>query len=75
MEKNQIFITCGTEYKEMTKRILEESGWQSRLEIKLFVSESSPIWFPLLIRLTGQPPTLRFWQALLNIFRKEGSEI
>lgn len=26
MEKNQIFITCGTEYKEMTKRILEESG-------------------------------------------------
>ena len=24
MEKNQIFITCGTEYKEMTKRILEE---------------------------------------------------
>ena len=74
MEKNQIFITCGTEYKEMTKRILEESGLAEQIG-KLFVSESSPIWFPLLIRLTGQPPTLRFWQALLNIFRKEGSEI
>lgn len=26
MEKNQIFIKCGTDYKEMTKELLKESG-------------------------------------------------
>ena len=75
MEKNQIFITCGTEYKEMTKRILEESGLAEQIGNKAFRIGIKPNMVPLLIRLTGQPPTLRFWQALLNIFRKEGSEI
>ena len=36
MEKNQIFITCGTEYKEMTKRILEESGLAEQIGNKAF---------------------------------------
>ena len=28
MKKNQIFIKCGTEYKEMTKELLEAAIWQ-----------------------------------------------
>lgn len=30
MKKNQIFIKCGTEYKEMTKELLEACDLQER---------------------------------------------
>ena len=33
MDKNQIFITSGTEYKRMTKELLEKADLQSHIEI------------------------------------------
>ena len=34
MKKNQIFIKCGTEYKEMTKELLEACDLAGEIEKK-----------------------------------------
>lgn len=34
MKKNQIFIKCGTEYKEMTKELLEACNLAGEIEKK-----------------------------------------
>ena len=42
MKKNQIFIKCGTEYKEMTKELLEACDLAGEIE-KKFETKSSLI--------------------------------
>ena len=42
MKKNQIFIKCGTEYKEMTKELLEACDLEGEIE-KKFETKSSLI--------------------------------
>ena len=58
MDKNQIFITSGTEYKRMTKELLEKADLQShigdrkkKIGIKPnLVSPSEASWVQRLIR-------------------------
>ena len=38
MKKNQIFIKCGTEYKEMTKELLEACDLEGELSL-IHISE------------------------------------
>ena len=42
MKKNQIFIKCGTEYKEMTKELLKACDLEGEIE-KKFETKSSLI--------------------------------
>ena len=66
MDKNQIFITSGTEYKKMTKELLEKADLQSHIGDRKR-SGSSPIWF-LRQRLPGVQLRIRRWsRELLSI--------
>lgn len=62
MEKNQIFMICGTEYKNMTREILEESGLADLIGDRKKRIGSNRILFPPPIPPTGLPPTGRSWR-------------
>ena len=67
MDKNQIFITSGTEYKKMTKELLEKADLQSHIGDRKKRSGSSRIWFPRR-RLPGVRLRIRRWfRELLSI--------
>lgn len=65
MDKNQIFITSGTEYKRMTKELLEKADLQSHIGDRKKRSGSSRIWF-LLQRLPGVQRLIRKWLQELS---------
>ena len=75
MENTEILAIYGTDYKEMTKKLLEEADLASRIPDKEcrigikpnLVSPSEPSW--------ALPPIRRLWQESLNIFRNGDSGI
>ena len=63
MENTEILAIYGTEYKEMTKRLLEEAELDSRIPDKECRIGLNPTWF-LLQNLPGEPPPIRkSWQG------------
>lgn len=42
MKKNQIFIKCGTEYKEMTKELLEACDLAGEIELSFQIPLFKP---------------------------------
>lgn len=75
MNKNEIYIKSGTNYKEMTKELLAQCGLASVISDKKMqigikpnlVSPSEASW--------GLPHIRKLWRELLNICRKTDMEI
>lgn len=67
MDKNQIFITSGTEYKKMTKELLEKADLQSHIgDRKKKIGIKPNLVSP--VRLPGVRLRIRRWfRELLSI--------
>ena len=74
MEKNELLMTYGTDYKEMTKRLLEEADLIGRIPGNDSLIGISPIWYPVRMP-PGEPrPTQKWWQEFWNIYRKKAAK-
>ena len=73
MNKNEIYIKSGTNYKEMTKELLAQCGLASVISDKKMQIGIKPNLLP---RLHGELPHIRkLWRELLSICRKTDMEI